>query len=113
MRKLKFRAWDGEKMVSPQSVDRNGVAWWRENSIPTTCKNVMQFTGLVDKNGKEIYEGDICFADSKEYARNKQVVWNERLACFEFDYPLGKSLLQKDSIEIIGNVYENPELLNQ
>jgi hypothetical protein len=71
----------------------------------------LQFTGLTDKKGKGIYEGDICSTDSKEYAMNKSVVWNDRHACFEFDYPLGKSILQRSSIEVIGNIYENPELL--
>ena len=72
---------------------------------------LMQGTGLFDKNEKEIYEGDICATYSKEYARNKTVIWNTSMACFQFDYPIGKSITQKNDIEIIGNIYEHPNLL--
>ena len=59
MRTIKFRAWDGEQMVSPDYIGRDGRAYWKANSILTSSERVMQFTGLLDKNGKEIYEGDI------------------------------------------------------
>ena len=64
-REIKFRAWDGEQMISPDYINRQGCACWKSNSIPETTNKVMQFTGLVEKNGKEIYEGDI-------------VMWSER-----------------------------------
>ena len=59
MREIKFRAWDGEKMVCPDYIDRKGMGWWRENGIPENSELTMQYVGLKDKNGKEIYEGDI------------------------------------------------------
>ena len=59
MRVIKFRVWDGENMISPDTIDRHGVARWITDSIPNMSKKLMQFTGLHDKNGKEIYEGDI------------------------------------------------------
>ena len=59
MRTLKFRAWTGEQMVSPDYIARDSVAFWKENNIPTSSDKVMQFTGLLDKNGKEVFEGDI------------------------------------------------------
>ena len=52
---LKFRCWNGEEMVCPDHVDRNGVAWWKENSIPTSSKDVMLWTGRYDKDGKKIW----------------------------------------------------------
>ena len=59
MREYKYLAWDGEKMVNPDYITRDGVAHWRENSMPTTSKVLREFTGLKDKNRKDIYEGDI------------------------------------------------------
>jgi uncharacterized phage protein (TIGR01671 family) len=73
--------------------------------------NVMQFTGLKDKHGNDIYEGDICSTESDQYPRNKTVIWNEGLARFEFDYPLGKSLLATQYIEVIGNIHQHPQLI--
>lgn len=115
MRDIKFRAWHKELLdmtYAPKPPITLERFFWKMETYGDMYV-VMQYTGLKDKNGKEIYEGDICFAESKEYPRNKQVIWNEELARFEFDYPLGKSLLSTDSIEVIGNIYENPELLNQ
>ena len=127
-REIKFRVWNTVKKELHPHID--GIEWlisgdlirahWfdgeKENTLfmgynQETPFVIMQFTGLKDKNGKDIYEGDICSTDSKEYAMNKSVVWDARHARFEFDYPLGKSILQRSSIEVIGNIYENPELL--
>ena len=59
MREIKFRVWNGECMISPDYIDREGVAHWHENSIPESSKELMQYTGLKDKKGNEIFEGDI------------------------------------------------------
>ena len=72
MREIKFRAWDGEKMtyfhplahtesynqLACQPISSNKEEWidtWTTDK----CDGLMQFTGLTDTNGKEIYEGDI------------------------------------------------------
>lgn len=59
MKTLKFRCWNGEQMVSPDYITREGLGWWKENSIPTCSSAIMQSTGILDNNGKEIYEFDI------------------------------------------------------
>jgi hypothetical protein len=57
MREIKFRAWDGEKMIFPSDPDTYSKFVRGELVCPGVI--LMQYTGLEDKNGKEIYEGDI------------------------------------------------------
>lgn len=81
--------------------------------IPET---VGQYTGLTDKDGKEIYEGDIVQSESGEFVY--QVVFNEtRFASFGlkrkqdmFLHYFGEAI-EADNCEVIGNVFDNPELL--
>ena len=70
--------------------------------------SLMQSTGLKDKNGKEIYEGDIISG-----GQNYEVFWDNGLAGFlaRSSHTQGREL--NDSFEIIGNIYENPELLKE
>lgn len=82
-------------------------------------ETVGQFTGLYDKNGKEIYEGDILrFGNSPSGICEAK--WNESIAafCIRFSFenelgcrPLGNWVKCERSIEIIGNIHDNPELL--
>ena len=61
--KLKFRCWNGETMISPDYVDRSGIAWWKENSIPTSSKDVMLYLGWKNKYKQELCEGDVLESD--------------------------------------------------
>ena len=71
-----------------------------------------QFTGLKDKNGKEIYEGDILLPFNRK--KGKEVIFDEGVFCIRnYDGYNSASLrvVVMDGVEVIGNIYENPELL--
>lgn len=113
MREIRFRCWNGEQMVSPDYIDRDGIAFWKENSIPTRGTQLMQYTGFK-ANGHELYEGDIIENDGDWY----QITWDEDEGRWEATgiQSTGESLALwelSDSQEtwVQGNIYENPELL--
>lgn len=73
--------------------------------------HVMQFTGLKDKNGKEIYEGDIAKesgGDIRKIEYKRGGFFNQSIK-HDWNYPL--FMCPEITFEIIGNIYENPELL--
>lgn len=79
---------------------------------------IMQCTGLKDKNGKLIYEGDIINIWCKNFTKNQisEVKFCKERAAFTFDYNtdlcnIVPCTMEKTEIEVIGNIYENPELL--
>lgn len=118
----KFRAWDKETktMNGMAEIYRN-----RSQEIELHPRDesiiLMQSTGLHDKNGKEIFEGDVIAieVDDTETPINARVFQNSKIGVLMFhvfedneDVPMVE-LLEDNSVafEIIGNIYENPELL--
>jgi len=100
-REINFRAWYtlAKVMFQPKDLEAYSMALLR---LPQDGHfELMQYTGLKDKNGKEIYEGDIAQLRELTF----QVYWDSRQTGFNVG-----SLLA-EMIEVIGNIYENPELL--
>lgn len=143
MREIKFRAWDKhqKKMIpvprllfGDDGSSLTLMVWTKVTkhdymlTVGESCE-LMQYTGLKDKNGKEIYEGDIVRLEKNNY----QIIWNEYeckfclLSCkyndlenlADSDDENKKDMYFNESLgnfegnycKIVGNIYENPELL--
>lgn len=138
MREYKFRTWDKNKKVMSYfeftrieySLGRAVAITYTEDYLDNALEEdnledfiIMQSVGLKDKNGKEIYEGDVClYYNSKpigEYYGEDSTEWED----IEFTGAVEYGRLHAcftvggtrwwDPVEVIGNVYENPTLLDQ
>jgi uncharacterized phage protein (TIGR01671 family) len=138
MSEIKFRAWvfgDLDEGANPFMADVYAIVFepegpcvqWEEFD-EISCPGefaLMQYTGLKDKNGKEIYEGDVVrykYDCDSPWAANAvgTISWQStgfHLSCFKGEYGLVQgwlvSIPHADGklLEVIGNVYENPELV--
>lgn len=133
MREIKFRAWheSAEQMIYPDEHRQSDVLKWMEEGQPVI---VMQFTGLKDRNGKEIYEGDVVIKKDIDYSitenwEEKDSRWEAPLPENEVDRDLvtlerfrfwlknesfgyeGEDMKYWSEYEVIGNIHDNPELL--
>ena len=120
-REIKFRAWNKEDKIM---IDLQKITPLALNDMMNTQLNLqgrsglfipffkelelMQYTGLHDKNGKEIYEGDIV--DNDDYIEDAHCCNNLGKTAVEFKDGCFVGMIG-EIVEIIGNIYENPKLL--
>lgn len=114
MQEIEYRAWDQSSEV-PRMVGWEELKKYKVEDVFINCKEVtlLQYTGLKDKNGKKIFEGDLVYLFGLKDSLFEII---NHKSCFGYfitgDFvPLCGYHLRSDVIEVISNVYENPELL--
>ena len=113
----KYKVWNGREMVSPDYITRNGIAFWKEDSIQCSSPKIVQFTGVLDRNGKEIYQGDLVKFGGRthivQYTQKRDVNYGQG-DCTESlfaGFLIGSSYGSDNEIEVVGNIYANPDAL--
>jgi uncharacterized phage protein (TIGR01671 family) len=121
MRNIKFRGWN---KISRMMVDDIQVYSPKDTLSLNSCFDPdmivlpLQFTGLLDKNDVEVYEGDIVKARNEDevYRHKYYIHYRAKQAEWQLGNKLDRGVtsmqyIDKNTIEVIGNIYENPELL--
>ncbi len=119
-REIKFRAWNKIRKemypvfsFSQDCIFKDTMDGAGSEGVPDGTEDVelMQFTGLLDKNGKPIYEGDIvkCFYYDNEIPSDHYSVWSVEYNGYGFFTGPAHNLpiLKHRDVEVIGNIYEN------
>jgi uncharacterized phage protein (TIGR01671 family) len=119
MREIKFRAWAGKEMFNVDVLAISECTWdcpdYNRKGVSLAYQphiHVMQYTGVKDKNGQEIYEGDILDTHAQfndMYIRT--VIYKDCGLGLEPGTGFTLCKANRDHFRILGNIYENPELL--
>lgn len=120
-REIKFRSWYDGRMIKPVCVDEFGN-WFVTGIAYETGRgykgDLMQYTGLRDKNGKEIYEGDILIFKCDEIGDTFGVVRFSDQGIWTSQKNSEQEEILADELhafvtEVVGNIFETPELCPQ
>ena len=118
--RTKFRAWD---RINEEMIENIWIAleygWLMMSDNDALCERerpeegqieLEQYIGVKDKNGKEIYEGDILRSEEGEVG---VVIWDEKYLMYDVDEYTNTSRKTLVKSEIIGNIHENKDLLKE
>ena len=128
-REIKFRAWHKKRkeMFSLTGIDwKKEICWDKEAKMELKDVILMQYTGLKDKNGREIYEGDIVKVKYRDrdiitgkemsYEKIGVVKYNKQVGVIVISYGEDWDLIRDykgKETRVIGNIFENPDLLKK
>lgn len=132
MKEIKFRVWDSWHNLmhysnhSKVEVEKDcqtfypwGFMMDKDIGVHAGFLTFMQYTGLKDKNGKEIYEGDVIketFPRDKSdpaynsYGNEGIVEWHEKIGAWCWEHGEEWGMIDTQDVGIVGNIYENPDL---
>jgi len=118
MREIKFRAWYEPTKEMLLDVSVASVGWiYKDGRFDTHNDYVMQYTGLKDKDGVEIYEGDIVYTGGlncvAEWLIGEARFHLRRQGIQSIPQSTHLDNVHKAQYKVIGNIYENPELLKE
>lgn len=132
MREAKLKAWVKERKIMadvliinykestvqlPIETDVTDDYWWDETVWSFEEIELLQYTGLTDKNGKEIYEGDVVKYLDVEFSFIAEVAWSDWMWYLEGINPKESFMFddvtdnETADVEIIGNIFQHPHLL--
>lgn len=118
MREIMFRGWHKKHKImrilgilnfldSSFLPDYSFAQGWEQEDVI-----LMQFTGLKDKNGKEIYEGDLL-KEIDQFGRIYEAVWYDNGWSLTIEPYHNRHFKDAFTMEVIGNIYENPDLVDE